>query len=94
MQLDVVQEHTLTGIKCFEANLGNKAQEELLFDYLNKINEHIGDLSSTVMGSETKHEYFGDALYSIMMLAKKMNVNLAEVMQEKMLRIEDEAALM
>jgi NTP pyrophosphatase (non-canonical NTP hydrolase) len=100
MELGVLQEQAHKEIQRFEASIEGKDYDEVLFLYMSKISEDIGNLASGVMSSEgvtpTKNtsisSNFADALYSIIMLAKKMDVNLHEAMQEKIKMIEEEQA--
>lgn len=98
MELGILQEQALKEIQRFEANIDGKDYDDVLFLYMSKISEDIGNLASGVMSSEgiaapketSVSGNFADALYSIIMLAKKMNINLHEAMQEKLLRLEEE----
>lgn len=101
MDLGALQEKANHEIKRFESRLEGKDYDEMLFLYTSKITEEIGNLAAAVLGREgvkaeqpvTDDEVsivFGDALYSIIVLAQKMNVNLDRVMQEKMRQIEEQ----
>lgn len=91
MDLEALQQQADAGIRRFETRHEGKEEDELLFHYLNKINEDIGDLSSSVMGGSKPHKTFAEALYSIMMLAKKMDVDIAQAMREKLQEVAMEA---
>lgn len=103
MDLGALQEQANTEIQRFESQLDEKEYDDILFLYLSKISEDIGNLSSTVMSSqgingkeensESSHASFADALYSIVVLAKKMNINLQQAMEEKIQRLAQEATL-
>lgn len=100
MDLGALQEQTDTEIQRFESQLGEKEYDEVLFLYLSKISEDIGNLASTVMSTQgitekkmtTKesHNSFAEALYSIVMLAKRMDINLQQAMEEKISRLAQE----
>ena len=99
MDLGALQEQANAAIERFESEIGEKEYDEMLFLYLSKISEDIGNLSSTVMSSQgisgepqrASHGSFADALYSIVMLAKKMDINLQSAMEEKLRRVAQEA---
>lgn len=101
MDLGALQEQANAEIQRFESQVGEKEYDEILFLYLSKISEDIGNLSSAVMSSqgirgdanEISHHSFADALYSIVVLAKKMNINLQAAMEEKIVRLAQEASL-
>lgn len=100
MELGVLQEQAHRDIQRFEANIEGKEYDDVLFLYMSKISEDIGNLASGVMSSEgigqakepSVSNNFADALYSIIMLAKRMNINLKTAMQEKLQRLEEEQA--
>ena len=87
MDVGVIQEQAATGIERFEARIGRKSDDELLFHYLDRINDDISNLSSSVMrNADNVHDSFADALYSILMLAKKMGIDVQTAMEEKIKR--------
>ncbi|MBD3209747.1 hypothetical protein GF367_05030 [Candidatus Woesearchaeota archaeon] len=103
MDLGALQEKANHEIRRFESELGDKDYDEMLFLYMSKVSEEIGNLAAGVLGREgiqaerpvTDSQVsttFADALYSIIILAQKMNVNLDRSMSEKIRRIEAEGA--
>ncbi len=101
MDLGALQERASSDIKKFEAKVGEKDFDEILFLYLSRITEEIGNLSAAVLSKEgIKTEeninntelprVFADSIYSIILLAQKMNINLDKAMDEKIKRIEEE----
>lgn len=98
MDLGALQTQVTTAIEKFERKVGNKDYDEILFLYLSKISEDIGNLSSSVMSAqglgkgngEEVGDVFADSLYSIIMLAQKMKIDLPQALQEKIARIEEE----
>ncbi len=94
MDLNHLQEKTVIGIKQFEAEKQASSEDELLFHYMDRINEEVGVLASNVFGKdETLPASLANAVYSLSMLAKKMNVNLQEVIAEKIQQVEDTAKM-
>lgn len=94
MELQHLQEKTILGIKQFEAEKQASTEDELLFHYMDRINEEVGVLASNVFGNdETLPAAFANAIYSLSMLAKKMNVNLQDVIAEKIQQVEDVAKM-
>jgi NTP pyrophosphatase (non-canonical NTP hydrolase) len=100
MDLGALQEKTKHDIKRFEARLEGKNYDEILFLYMSKITEEIGNMAAAVLGREGIQaeqpvsndelvEVFADTLYSILVLAQKMNINIDRVVQEKISRIDD-----
>lgn len=97
MDLEALQERAHSDIKKFESEVGEKDYDEILFLYLSKISEDIGNLSSSVMAHEgfgksnmETSASFANALYSIVVLGKKMNIDLSTAMAEKIKEIEAE----
>lgn len=94
MELGLLQEKTIVGIKQFEAERKASSDDEMLFHYMDKINEDVGTLASNVFGKdETLPTALANAMYSLSMLAKKMDVNLADVLAEKVQQVEDTAKI-
>lgn len=94
MNLKILQEKTSVGIKQFEAEKKANTEEELLFHYMNRINEEVGTLASNVFGKdEMLPESLANAMYSLSMLANKMGINLQDVLAEKIQQIDDAAKL-
>ncbi len=104
MDLGALQEKANSEIKRFEAKVGDKDFDEMLFLYISKITEEVGNLSAGVLSSEgIKPEQtvadekiasiFADTIYSIVILAQKMNINLDRAMGEKIKRVEEEGAV-
>ena len=91
MDWSLLQHQADEEIKKFESRLGEREDDELLFLYLNKINEDICNLSSSVLISNNEQQApFADALSSIVMLAKKMDVDLRAALEERMRRAAQE----
>ncbi|MBN1275042.1 MazG-like family protein [Candidatus Woesearchaeota archaeon] len=101
MDLGALQEKANYEIKRFEAAIGSKDYDEVLFLYMSKISEEIGNLAASVLGREgikaeqpvTDTEVsavFADTMYSIIILAQKMGINLDKAMQEKMQKLDEE----
>ena len=101
MDLGALQEKANREITLFEDHVGNKDYDEILFLYMSKITEEIGNLAASVLGKEglqaeqplsnsEVESTFADALYSIVILAQKMNVNLDKVMADKIRLLEEE----
>jgi NTP pyrophosphatase (non-canonical NTP hydrolase) len=94
MDLATIQERTTKEIERFEKESGTADNNEMLFIYLNRINDEISNLSSSVMAqngygsAKNLHESFSDVIFSLSMLAQKMNVHLPTVMQEKIQLLE------
>lgn len=104
MDLGALQKKATMEIERFEKRVGAKAFDEMLFLYVSKISEEIGNLAAGVLGREqidTDHPVsetqlcanFADALYSIVVLAQKMDVDLVKVMAQKVDRIDRHHAL-
>ena len=94
MDINLLQEKTIVGIKQFEAEKQASSDDELLFHYMDRINEEVGALASNVFGKdETLPLAFANTIYSLSMLAKKMDVNLEEVITEKVRQVEDAAKI-
>ncbi len=100
MDLGALQEKANHAIARFEEEVQGKDYDEVLFLYMSKISEEIGNLAAGVLGREgIKAEQpvedeqlsaiFADALYSIIVLAQKMNINLDKAMEEKIKRLEE-----
>jgi len=101
LDLGALQEKANIDIRRFEARVGEKDYDEMLFLYMSKISEEIGNLAAAVLGREgikaeqpvTDAEIssvFADALYSIIILAQKMNINLDHAMDEKIKKVEEQ----
>lgn len=101
MDIGALQEKATIEIKRFEHHVGTKDFDEMLFLYMSKITEEIGNLAAAVLGKEElKAEQpvtdgqiettFADAFYSIIVLAEKMNINLDKVMANKIQSLEEE----
>jgi len=99
MDLGALQERAIGEIKRFEERIGDKDYDEILFLYMSKISEEIGNLAAAVLRREgIKAEQpvsddqlstvFADSIYSIIILAQKMNVNLDRAMEEKIKQIQ------
>ena len=92
MDLATLQQQATTSIDKFEAKAGAKDHDEMLFMYMSKISEDIGNLASSVLSREGINEAisdnsvngaFAESLYSIVMLAQKMKVDLPGAVQQK-----------
>lgn len=92
MDIGSLQRHANEEIRRFESGLEDKDYDEVLFLYMSRISEEIGNLASGVMGQEglekgnkpsmeDKSEAFAEAMYSIITLAQKMDVDLEQAMQ-------------
>ena len=77
----------------------------MLFAYMSKISEDIGNLASTVlsrggineaMSDDHVHGAFAESLYSIVMLAQKMNIDLPNAVRQKieMAQVEEQEPLL
>lgn len=94
MQLGELQEKTALGIQHFESEKSGMDNDQLLFEYLNKINEDVGVLSSHAFGGDEKmHDALGSALYSLVMLAQKLGIDSKSAVSERIQQIEDEAKM-
>ena len=61
---------------------------------MDRINEDVGALASNVFGKDdTLPATLANAMYSLTMLAKKMDVNLVDVLTEKVQQVEDAAKI-
>ncbi|MBW2982801.1 hypothetical protein KY327_00695 [Candidatus Woesearchaeota archaeon] len=92
MDIGSLQQHANEEIRRFESGLEDKDYDEVLFLYMSRISEEIGNLASGVMGKEglkpgktvTDDDTslaFAEAMYSIVTLAQKMDVDLEQAMQ-------------
>lgn len=102
MDLAVLQEKAKQEIQRFEAKVDHHDHDEILFLYMSKISEEIGNLATSVLGregfkanqepvsDEQVSNVFADTIYQIITLAQKMDVNLEVAMKEKLQRIEAE----
>ena len=92
MDIGSLQQHANEEIRRFESGLEGKEYDEVLFMYMSRLSEEIGNLASGVMGQEglekgnqptidDTSDAFAQAMFSIITLAQKMNVDLEQAIQ-------------
>lgn len=97
MDLAALQQQAATSIERFEAKAGARDNDEMLFLYMSRISEDIGNLAASVLGKETDEglvSAFAETLHSIIMLAQKMNIDLHEAIRQRMQAGEEEEPLL
>lgn len=92
VNFDLLQRLASEERKEFEARLETSDEDALLFSHLSKVNEDIGNLASSVMGGspQASSEAVADALYSLFILAGKLDVDVRQALIEKARRVEEE----